>query len=85
MAEKHYAFLRNDRVESILVFAQADGDLAQRICVEQNFDGFVWLDDTPAPILYSTYDSKKGFTDPTEDYLITNGIKVTEISLKKEE
>ena len=56
--DKHYAFLVNNRVENVLVFADADNDLAQRICTEHNYDGFIWLDDNDPPALWSTYDAK---------------------------
>jgi hypothetical protein len=45
MAEKHYAFLVTNCVVSVLVFAEQDDDLATRICIEQNYDKFIWLNE----------------------------------------
>ena len=71
--EKHYTFLKENRVLDTLVFANQDNELAQRICSEQGYDQAIWLDDAPTPKRWSTYDGKT-FTDPTDDYLISIGI-----------
>ena len=73
MAEKHYTFLKGNRVENTLVFAGKDDVLAQQICDESGYDSFLWLDETMTPSRWSTYDGKT-FTDPTVDYLISFGV-----------
>jgi hypothetical protein len=70
--EQHYAFLKNNRVENIAVFASQDEALADRIAQEQGYDDAVWVGET-APIKWSTYDGST-FTPPTVDYLISIGI-----------
>lgn len=71
--EKHYTFLKNNIVENTLVFAEKNDDLAQRICDEQGYDSFIWLEDKETPKRWSTWDGKK-FTPPTDEYLISIGI-----------
>lgn len=70
MIEKHYVFLKDNRVENVAVFLNEDTDLADRICSEQGFDKAIWFDDKQAPGRWSTYDGKD-FTPPTNDYLIS--------------
>jgi hypothetical protein len=72
MAEFHYAFLKNNRVENIAVFASQDEELADRVAIEQGYDDAVWVGAT-APSKWSTYDGTN-FTAPTEEYLISIGI-----------
>ena len=73
--EKHYTFLIANRVENTLVFAQQHDDLATRICIEKNYDKFIWLDDKEIPPRWSTYDKASNtFTAPTDDYLISIGV-----------
>jgi len=75
MAEKHYTFLVNNRVEDTYVFVEQDDDFATRICIEKNFDKFIWLDDKTIPARWSTYDKTSNtFTEPTSDYLNSIGI-----------
>ena len=71
--EKHYTFIKNNRVESIIVFAEADNNLAERICLENNYDGFIWLNTKPVPAKWSTYDGTT-FTPPTNEYLFSIGV-----------
>ena len=71
--EKHYTFIKNNRVESIIVFAEADNNLAERICLENNYDGFIWLNTKPVPVRWSTYDGTT-FTPPTPEYLFSIGV-----------
>lgn len=73
MAEKHYVFLKDNRVENTLVFAEQNDDLATRICDEQGFDSFIWLNDAETPARWSTYDGTT-FTEPTPQYLYSIGI-----------
>lgn len=71
--EKHYIFIKNDRVESILVFAEYNDTLAQTITDEKSYDSFLWLDSAVVPALWSSYDGKV-FTPPTTEYLISIGV-----------
>lgn len=73
MAESHFVFIKNDRVENTLVFATKDVALADQICLEQGYDKAVWIADKNVPARWSTYDGKT-FTAPTEDYLISIGV-----------
>jgi hypothetical protein len=70
---KHYAFIKNNRVENTFVFAERNDVLAQTIVNEKNYDSFVWLNNTPVPVRWSTYDGTT-FTAPTNEYLISIGI-----------
>ena len=70
--EQHYAFLKNNRVENIAVFASQDEELADRIAQEQGYDDAIWVG-TDVPVKWSTYDGT-AFTLPTEEYLISIGI-----------
>ena len=70
--EQHYAFIKNNRVENIAVFALQDEALADRVAQEQGYDDAVWVG-TNVPSKWSTYDGST-FTQPTEEYLISIGI-----------
>ena len=72
MTELHYAFLKNNRVEQIAVFASQDEALADAVAHEHGFDDAIWVG-TDAPAMWSTYDGTK-FTPPTLDYLYEIGI-----------
>jgi hypothetical protein len=80
--EKFYAFLKNNRVENIFVFASQDEELANRIAQEQGYDDAVWVG-TDAPARWSTYNGTT-FTPPTEEYLISIGI-ITPIVVEEPE
>jgi hypothetical protein len=69
---KHYAFLKNNRVEQVLIFDSKNDELATRIKEENNFDSFVWLNEENLQI-WSTYDGRV-FTPPTDEYLLSIGI-----------
>jgi hypothetical protein len=71
--EKHYTFIKNGVVENTLVFAERNDALAQTIVDEQNYDSFVWLNESAVPARWSTYDGTS-FTPPTEEYLISIGV-----------
>jgi hypothetical protein len=72
MAELHYAFIKDNRVEQVALFASQDETLADAVAQEQGFDDAVWVgEDKPA--MWSTYDGTT-FTDPTLDYLYEIGI-----------
>lgn len=70
--EQHYAFLKNNRVMNIAVFASQDEQLADAVAQEHGFDDAVWVG-SDRPILYSTYDGAV-FTPPTDEYLISIGL-----------
>jgi hypothetical protein len=70
--EKHYVFLKNNRVENIAVFASQDEELADRVAQEQGYDDAVWVG-TNVPARWSTYNGTT-FTPPTDEYLISIGI-----------
>ena len=70
--EQHYAFLKNNIVENIAVFASQDEALADAVAQEQGYDDAVWVG-TDVPVKWSTYDGTT-FTPPTEEYLISIGI-----------
>ena len=71
--EQYYAFLKNNRVENITVFASQDEELADRVAQEQGYEDAVWVGEN-IPVKWSTYDGTT-FTAPTDDYLISIGIK----------
>jgi len=71
--EQHYAFIKNNRVKNIAVFASQDEELADRVAQEQGYDDAVWVG-TNIPTMWSTYDGT-AFTKPTDEYLISIGIK----------
>jgi hypothetical protein len=70
--ELHYAFLKDNRVANIAVFASQDEALADAVAHEHGFDDAVWVG-TDTPAMWSTYDGTT-FTAPTDEYLISIGI-----------
>ena len=70
--EQHYAFLKNNIVENIAVFASQDEQLADRVAQEQGYDDAVWVGEN-IPARWSTYDGAM-FIPPTDEYLISIGI-----------
>ena len=70
--EQHYAFLKNNRVEQVAVFASQDEALADAVAQEQGFDDAVWVGENK-PAMFSLYDGTT-FTEPTLDYLYEIGI-----------
>jgi hypothetical protein len=73
--EKHYVFLKNNRVEQIAVFASQDEELADRIAQEQGYDDALWIGENTPPALWSTYNpTTKVFTPPTPQYLYSIGV-----------
>jgi len=70
--EKHYAFIKNNIVENIAVFASQDEELADRVVQEQGYDDAVWVG-TDTPAKWSTYNGSI-FTPPTNEYLISIGV-----------
>jgi hypothetical protein len=70
--EQHYAFIKNNIVENVAVFASQDEELANRITQEQGYDDAVWVGEN-IPVKWSTYDGTT-FTAPTDEYLISIGV-----------
>ena len=70
--EKHYAFIKNNIVQQVAVFASQDEELADAVAHEHGFDDAVWVGENP-PAMWSTYDGTS-FTPPTHEYLISIGI-----------
>jgi hypothetical protein len=70
--EQHYAFIKNNIVHQIAVFASQDEQLADAVAHEHGFDDAVWVGET-APAMWSTHDGTS-FTPPTQEYLISIGI-----------
>lgn len=71
--EKHYVFIKNNKVANIAVFAEQDDDLAKRVVDEQGYDSYVWVNDSAKPSQYATFDGSK-FIEPTEAELLALGI-----------
>jgi len=74
--EQYFVFLKNNRVTNIGVFQSEDQELADQIVAEQGFDTAIWVGKNK-PVMFSEYDGKK-FIEPTEDYLISIGVKTLE-------
>jgi len=70
--EQHYAFLKDNIVKNVAVFASQDEELADRVAQEQGYDDAVWVG-TSIPTMWSTYDGNT-FTEPTLDYLYEIGV-----------
>jgi len=70
--ELHYAFIKDNRVAQVGVFASQDEALADAVAIEHGFDDAVWVG-TDAPAMWSSYDGTT-FTPPTSEYLISIGI-----------
>lgn len=71
--EKHYAFIKDNRVVSIAVFESENTEVADLVKSDNNFDSYIWLGDSSIPHLHSIYDGTS-FTLPTNEYLISIGI-----------
>lgn len=72
IVELFYAFIKDNRVANVAVFAEQNEELADAVAQELGYDDAVWVGET-APAKYSSYDGKT-FTPATEDYLISIGI-----------
>lgn len=73
MMEKHYAFIKNNRVVLVAVFESENKEIADLVKNENGFDSYVWLGTETVPHVHSTYDGKT-FTQPTIDYLYEVGL-----------
>lgn len=70
--EKHYAFIKDNRVVNVAVFSSQNDELANRIVAELNYDSAVWVAENK-PVMWSSYNGIV-FEEPTEEYLISIGI-----------
>jgi hypothetical protein len=73
--EKHYVYLKDNRVVQIAVFAEQNEELADTIAKEQGFDDALWIGENPVPHMWSEYNPINGtFTNPTPQYLYSIGV-----------
>lgn len=73
--EKHYTFIKNNRVVNTLVFTEQNDELAQSICNEQGYDKFIWLDEAEVPHIWAEHNPiDNSFTEPTPQYLYSIGV-----------
>jgi hypothetical protein len=70
--EQNYAFLKDNRVAQVAVFASQDESLADAVAQEHGYDDAVWVGTNP-PAIWSTFDGTE-FTPPTLDYLYEIGV-----------
>lgn len=71
--EKHYAFIKDNRVVLVAVFESENTEVADLVRADNNFDSYIWLGDSEVPHLHSSYDGAT-FTPPTIDYLYEIGL-----------
>ena len=62
MAELGYAFIKNNIVEEVAVFAEQNDALASSVAQNLGYEEFVWVG-ADFPIMYSVWDGVK-FTAP---------------------
>lgn len=85
MAEKHYLFIKDNRVENFAVFAEQNEELADRIAQEQGYDDALWIDEQPLPTKHSLYNPETGtFEEPDLDYLYFIGISPENTKMMEE-
>ena len=73
--EKHFVFIKNNRVMQIAVFAERDEELADAVARELGFDDAVWIGEDIPPAMWSEYNSADGsFTPSTKEYLVSIGV-----------
>jgi hypothetical protein len=70
--EKYYAFIKNNVVHQVAVFAEQNEELADHIAQEQGYDDAIWVGENK-PYMWASYDGAT-FTIPTDEYLIANGL-----------
>jgi len=70
--ELHYAFIKDNRVAQVAVFASQDEALADAVAQEHGFNDAVWVG-ADVPAMWSSYDGTT-FTAPTLEYLISIGV-----------
>jgi hypothetical protein len=75
MVEKHFVFIKNNRVMNSAVFDSQNEELADSIAHEQGYDDAVWIGEDPVPHKWAEYDpTTNTFSGPTVEYLFENGI-----------
>lgn len=63
----YYVFLIANKVIGAVQFDKQDDDLATRICIDSNYDKFIWLENSFPPVRGATYDKASNvFTAPKE-------------------
>lgn len=83
--EKHYVFIKDNRVKNVLVFENQNDELAEIIKNEKNYDSFVWIDNAEPPFLHSEYISATNdFVKPTHEYLVSIGVASPIIEAEEE-
>lgn len=85
MTEKHFLFMKNNRVQNVAVFASQDEELADRIAHEQGYDDALWIGENPVPARWSLYDpTTQTFTAPDLNYLYSVGASVENEAMRDE-
>lgn len=85
MAEKHFLFMKDNRVHDIMVFASQDEELADRIAHEQGYDDALWIGEDPVPVRWSLYDPvARTFAAPNLDYLYLVGASTENEAMREE-
>ena len=75
--EQHYAFIKDNRVVNIAVFAEQDEELADSVAQSQGYDDAIWVGEN-SPIMFSSWDGST-FIPPTTEYLESIGILIPPI------
>jgi hypothetical protein len=70
--EQHYAFLKENRVVNVAVFASEDKQLAAQIAAETGCDSAIWVG-PDKPALHSLWNGT-AFEEPTTEYLVSIGV-----------
>ena len=75
MAEKHFVFIKDNRVMNSAVFETRDEELADSIAIAQGYDDAVWIGEDTVPHKWAEYNPATGeFTQPTSEYLFEIGV-----------
>jgi hypothetical protein len=65
--DNYYVFLTANKVIGAVAFAEQNDDLATQICIDANYDKFIWLKNSLPPARGATYDKASNvFTAPKE-------------------
>jgi hypothetical protein len=80
--EQHYAFIKNNRVANVAVFAEQNEVLADAVAHENGYEDAVWVGVNP-PVMHSFYDGTT-FTEPTLDYLYEIGVSQENTAMQEE-
>jgi len=71
--EKHYGFIKDNRLVLVALFESENTEVANLVKSDFNYDSYVWFGNVTPPMLHSSYNGTV-FTDPTDEYLISIGI-----------